>query len=96
MQTLVLSLKQPFFPEFCPVSGCVSEFSPVRGCVSACQSPRSLLEAAGLGVGAFPCRALGAISWIGGGRSLTRTQLVLTHHPGCICSLDLSTLAVST
>lgn len=55
-------------------------------------------RAAGVRFGAqrFPCRALGAVGWIWGGKSLTRTQLVLTCAHGCICSLDLRTLVVST
>lgn len=61
-------------------------------------APSLLLEAAGVRFQAcwFPCGTLGTLGWIWAGKSLTRMQLILTHARGCICSLDLSTLVVST
>lgn len=61
-------------------------------------APSLPLEAAGVRFWAcrLPRRTLGTVGWIWGGKSMTRTQLVLTHARGCICSLDPSTLVVST
>lgn len=61
-------------------------------------APGLPLEAAGVRFRAcrFPCCTLGAIGWIWGRKSPTRTQLALTHARGCICSLDPSTLVVGT